>query len=49
MGPEPTDREGFATLDRITQGWTMTEWSVGGQALKVCTIKGASLNCKDAR
>ena len=43
------DGFGFATLDRITQGWTMTEWSVGGQALKVCTIKGASLNCKDAR
>lgn len=40
---------GFATLDLAGTAWRLTEWSVAGQALKVCEIEGARVACHDAR
>ncbi len=40
------DGYGFATLDKQTQGWKLTEWSVSGKALHVCDLKGSVLACE---
>ena len=36
---------GFASLDRRPTGWSLTAWSVAGQALKRCDIEGQRLHC----
>lgn len=36
---------GFASLDRSPTGWSLTAWSVAGQALKRCDIEGQRLHC----
>ena len=36
---------GFASLDRRPTGWSLTAWSLDGQALKRCDIEGQRLHC----
>ena len=36
---------GFASLDRRPTGWSLTAWSLDGQALRRCDIEGQRLHC----
>ena len=36
---------GCASLDRRPTGWSLTAWSLDGQALKRCDIEGQRLHC----
>jgi hypothetical protein len=40
---------GFATLDRVGEGWRLSEWSVGGELLHSCALDGPRLSCAPAR
>lgn len=39
------DGYGFATLDRVEDGWHLTEWDVAGRPLVKCTLQAARLQC----
>ena len=39
---------GFATLDRAGQSWQLSAWSVAGQLLRRCTLRGPQISCEAA-